>query len=174
MKINKSDALFLYKVLFHYANMQQAAHGDTDRVLELSEDLRRFILESDPEAAGDDADSDSDDNQEELLSEDADFTVNGSDLHDLPEMSAQDESGNTHKIEFELLSDGESASVDLIVDGDIGAEDVEFVRVGESTLTLQTSEGDILKYTFKRLPKRWSSILHSGLHEVVLEEDDSE
>jgi hypothetical protein len=173
MKLSKTAALFLYKVLYHYsATYRSLSSDDLETLDHLTSEIEYFLMnpsEEDHQDSDDfeddseeeDCESDDDDEEEEDVDDDEEendevidstATVPVDVLIDLPPLRV---SASGHKYTLEFESVGKDSEIDVILDeGSVIIESVTHVKVEDNALSFYTDNG-WEKYDVKRLPKLW-------------------
>lgn len=178
MKLTKSDALFLYTVLWNYKTSltNSLPYDDEGKLTLLINDLSDFVLSEnsddsddsdDEEDNSDDVDGDlvysnSDDEDDETYDDDEDQEeitsfVSPSDLAALPLVVVNSPTGNKVNLEFEDV--GEEETVDVLLDnGSVIIDSIESLRITSSAIDLHDGE-EWHTFGIKKLPKKWTNLL---------------
>jgi hypothetical protein len=178
MKLSKSNALFLYSVLYHYRSQNdQALDNENFENLEtLQETLKSFILdenvddlqeEGDLKVASDDEDGEEEDEEDEVGDESSppefeDYLL-PSVVADLPPITVVSPTGAKITLEFEDVE--EMSSVDALLDGgSIIIDTVTAVKVDGDTQVSLWDGGEWHSFKpAKKLPRAWHGVFESGV-----------
>ena len=185
MKLSKSDALFLYGVLFHQSSTKNTGMGyqDEDRLSDLLNSLSDYVLaesaDVDAEVDADLDDEDDDDTEESSDDEDvpeAEDIVRANVLASLPAIAVVSPTGSKVDLEFEDI--GDENSVDALLDeGSTIIDSVTHVKLNKDSVELYDST-EWHKFAFKKSPKSWLKQLSVGIvygvgwHKRSNEEDE--
>lgn len=173
MKLSKSDALFLYTVMWHYKSTTSSGTEVEERLSELLGTFSNFIM-------GDNEDEDEDeseDDEEESYDEDEDEEVESSaDKPEVPEVAnwlADTEvdklqpvnvsysDGAVTSLEFECCDTPDT--VDVILDSEI-IPDVHAIKLSNESISIWEPEYGWHAFKFvKKSPKSWSRLLKTDL-----------
>lgn len=178
MRLDKSDALFLYKVLFHYSmnpeNTSSLSEDDFDKLGHLQEDLKDTILTAtsisteEEDSEEEEADEEEEEDLEEEEEEEVVGIVTASSLSALKAVSVTTQNGQKSTLEFEESGD----TVDALLDGgSLIIGDVTHIKATDSAVELCAGD-EWHAFPVKKLPKTWLSLLKDGLLEVVPDEED--
>lgn len=184
MRLSKSDALLLSKVLFYYGRMihyEKAEDNQPDGFDDLLLRLEEFLtgneviekgeghsaatvtsLEDDDENDDDDEDGDEDEDEEEVPT--SSDKVSPSQLHELAVVEV--EAGNkTISLEFEEVDDPDDGStVDVLTGDGLAIEDVQLVRRTGKVIELWADDGGWHGvFEAKKLPKAWKTLFKDGV-----------
>lgn len=173
MRLSKSDALFLHKILFHYTlsapNFDSLAPGDIDTLEAIVQELRSFILNdvdgiSSSESPQHDANVETEDSQDSDEFEDPDAEVSADDLEGLKPMFVTTPTGQKASLEFEAIGDG----VDALIDGgSLIIDEVTHLRVHPDAIELYSGD-EWHEFPFKKIPKDWVALLEKEkLYEIT-------
>lgn len=156
MNLSKRDALFLYKVLYHFAESQRG-FSDIADLEDFLDRLDQFLLSSEEPQEDEDEEEVEEVEEEEYTDEEnpeADSTLTITSLGELPSLKVTAPDGSKVSLEFEDV--GESESIDALLDGgDVIVDSVTHIRVTNSTIDLFDGE-EWHSYGYKRLTKQWS------------------
>ena len=183
MKINKSDALFLYKLICKYSSdTDSLSVEEFERLCQLSEDLEEFILsgsdnnddsstcsDEDEEYSDNDEDhdDDDDDDDDDDPQTDPDMKVSSSTLEDLEPITVCIEGGKSVILEFEEYN----GKVDVLLElGSSVISDVELICLTKEKLSIRSTAGWNSFEIKNKLPKSWTEHLQfDKLCEVVVD-----
>lgn len=184
MLLNKSDALLLCKVLFHYEKLtryERDSVEDEDDLLELMDRIEDFLTDGEASLGSDEhvdvggdvnsvlpsSEEEEDDDDEEVVTPpEANDKISASVLHDLPVVEV-DANDKILSLEFEDVEGG----VDILLE-DVAIEDISLLRRTGKTLEIwaENDNEDFWHEIFdiKKLPKVWKLTLKDGVvYEVV-------
>lgn len=179
MKLSKSDALFLYGVLFHQSSTKSLGYSEEDRLQDLLNSLSEYVLgdsvetqaddhdhdalddESDDvdQSCDDEDDEDSDDEEEDVP--EVEDIVKASALAALPAVTVVSPTGSKVSLEFEDI--GDENSVDALLDeGSMIIDSVTHIKLNSDSIELYDS-AEWHKFTFKKASKAWGKQLNLGV-----------
>ena len=171
MEISKSDALFLYSVLFRTVVSDHISLGDKeDHAADLLSRFETYLADVDSQnVATMGATSDN-----EVVIE-ADATIEPSVMLDLSSVNVKTPSGESASLEFEQSLDVVNATFSDL-EQEITLEDVLAIKVlYEDSCEIHLYAGDEW-HTFpvKKLPKTWRSTFKSGDIYAIFSKEDEE
>lgn len=188
MRLNKSDALLLSKVLFYYERLTSAEKTE-GRYLDGFDDLllrlENFLISNDfserseghsgenssidLDDEGDESPDDEDDDEEEDEVPSPDEKIAPSQLHELTVVEVEVDD-KTVSLEFEEVEEStEESYVDVLIgDGEV-IEYVQLIRRTGKVLELWADNGGWHGvFEAKKLPKAWKNLFKDGVvYEVV-------
>lgn len=178
MRLSKTDALFLYKTLYHYDAIvdNDVSLYDVDALNDFLHRVESFLTtessaSSEEEEEEEEADPQEEDYEgEETPAVEADAEVDSVPLTNLPHATVTSSDGTKTTLEFDFSN--REDTVDALLDGgSILIEDVEFLKLNASSIELY-ADGAWHTYTFRRKsPSSWSKLLEEGtIYAVVGEE----
>jgi len=170
MKLSKSDALFLYTVMWHYKSTTSSGDEVEERLSELLGTFSNFIM-------GDNEDeSEEEEEEEEEEDDDDDEDESSTDKPEVPEVAnwlADTEvdklqpanvsysDGSTTSLEFECCDNPDT--VDAILDSEI-IPGVHAIELSKDSINIWEPECGWHTFKFvKKCPKSWSRLLKAGL-----------
>ena len=180
MKLSKSDALFLYGVLFHQSSTKSLGYSEEDRLQDLLNSLSEYVLgdsvetqadDHDHDALGDesddvdqsdeDEDEDEDEPSDDEASPEAEDIVKASALASLPSITVVSPAGSKVSLEFEDI--GDENSVDALLDeGSMIIDSVTHVKLNRDSVELYDS-AEWHSFSFKKPSKAWCKQLNTGV-----------
>jgi len=156
MLLNRTEALLLSKILFHYEKSfryDPASSNELGGLFELADKLEEFLTDEKPASANVDKAGDIETEADDIP--DPQEKVSSVSLHDLSPIDAA--SGS---FEFEEVESGE---VDALLNGEIVCECVTLIKRSGKTLELWSEDGDGCLLELKKLTKLWKATLKDGL-----------
>ena len=172
MKLSKSDALFLYTVMWHYKSTTSSGTEVEERLSELLGTFSNFIMgdnEDEDESEDKDDKSCEDkscqhcDDEEEALEEQEEITsfITAEELSKLSSALVLSPAGDKISLEFEDV--GEEDSVDVLLgSGDIVIDNVSSLRiiVKPTATVIDFHDGEEWHdFSVKKLPKSWLKVI---------------
>ena len=176
MKLSKSDALFLYTVMWHYKSTTSSGTEVEERLSELLGTFSNFIMgdnEDEDESESEDEDEEScqhcdddDEEEEEAIEEQEEITsfITAEELSKLSSALVLSPTGDKISLEFEDV--GEEDSVDVLLDsGSIVIDNVSSLRiiVNPTATVIDFHDGEEWHdFSVKKLPKSWLKVIKSN------------
>lgn len=177
MKLSKSDALFLYTVMWHYKSTTSSGTEVEERLSELLGAFSNFIMgdNEDEDESEDEEDKNSHkedkscqhcDEEEEALEEQEEITsfITAEELSKLSSALVLSPTGEKISLEFEDV--GEEDSVDVLLDnGSVIIDNVSALRliITPSSTAVDFHDGEEWHvFEVKKLPKSWSKVIESN------------
>lgn len=174
MKLSKSDALFLYTVMWHYKSTTSSGDEVEERLSELLGMFSEFIMgdNNNEEDAADEDDTAEDescqhcDDEEEALEKQEEIAsfITAEELSKLSSALVLSPTGDKISLEFEDV--GEEDSVDVLLDsGSIVIDNVSSLRitVTPSATVVDFHDGEAWHdFNVKKLPKSWLKVIKSN------------
>ena len=178
MKLSKSDALFLYGVLFHQSSTKALGYSEEDRLQDLLNSLSEYVLGDSTETEADDhdhdvlgdesddvdqsdEDEDEDESSDDEASPEAEDIVKASALASLPSITVVSPAGSKVSLEFEDI--GDENSVDALLDeGSMIIDSVTHVKLNRDSVELYDS-AEWHSFSFKKPSKAWCKQLNTGV-----------
>lgn len=172
MKLDKSQALLLSKIVFNHVHVYPDLY--TTDIENLLKALNQFLIDDGSSVVSDDDDEEDEDNHDDDEDDDDDeedeeedepesaHAISASDLHDLsPALQI-----GTGELEFEC--NDENGSVDVLVNGYPEVYDIGYVRRKEASIDVW-STGKWHSWPAIKVPKSWKKKLQV---DVVYEVDE--
>ncbi len=174
MKLSKSDALFLYTVMWHYKSTTSSGAEVEERLSELLGTFSNFIIddnedeseEEEKKSHKEDKSCQHCDEEEEALEEQEEITsfITAEELSKLSSALVLSPTGEKISLEFEDV--GEEDSVDVLLDsGSVIIDNVSALRliITPSSTAVDFHDGEEWHvFEVKKLPKSWSKVIESN------------
>jgi len=175
MNLDKSEALMIYTVLFHYLNTSNLDHVDVESIEEVVDRLHTYLVGSD---ASDDEDSDHHDyNDDDSYEEDETADDSSVELYVTPDLAGNLSpitviSPDGSKVSFEFEDIDEKDTVDALFDnGSVIIEGIKKVSVHEGSIHLHDGE-DWHVFKTTKYPKTWKKVFPVGIVTGFCAEED--
>ena len=156
--ISKSDALNIYKYLYHYQDLirEQITVDDGDELSQIHRRLHYLIVESYPDLR------DPEDNRD---------YVDAKILLSLPPVVVKTPAGSSSTFKFDTRSDELVAVV--VEDGldEVIIDNLKSFMLNGKVLTLKDDDDDVHDFTMTKANRRWNSALGRGIEKFL---DDSQ
>jgi hypothetical protein len=190
MFLNRSDALLLHKVLFHYEKMMNCdqSFGDVlDELSALNEKIEEYLVSDSSQTASVftqdksgvqvSSDHDDDDDDDDLDEDETDDAEDGKSQEKMPEASHTLSCSTLHDLppletDHGLLEiENEDDEVNLLIDGDFYDDlAVSLVkRVGKS-IDIWVASNEKYVFELRKLNKEWKKVLVDGLVYKVIDD----
>jgi len=173
MKLDKSQALLLSKIVFTYAHMYPDMFSENAQ--KLLNELNAFLVDDD--SLEDDEDDEEEDESENDESESGEDDEDEEDEEfDPPEHTAEIEAAVLHNLspvevedfslEFEVVEVRGHQSVDVLLSGDVEHSDVQYIQRTSKTVEFWEN-GAWTQYPVKKFSKDWKNALKLSIVYLV-------
>lgn len=183
MNLDKSEALMIYTVLFHYLNTSNLDHVDVESIEDVVDRLHNFLVGSSHDADDDDVEEDEDEDdsydEEEDDSEDEDeedetveLYVTPAQASSLPPITVISPDGS--KVSFEFEDIDEKEVIDALFDnGSVIIEGVKRFLVLDGSIRLDDGE-EWHAFKTTKYPKTWKKVFPVGVVTGFCAEEENE